>query len=165
MHSDGVHDRPAAAGVQDIVSALRTVALFEASKGILAALAAFGVLTLGPDGLRRVLEWLLEAVHLAALRGHPSPLLGAITAERVHLAVAVALLYTLVRFAEAWGLWRHRAWASWLGVIGSAVYVPFEVEALLTHPHAFTVALLAVNLLVVAVLARDLLKRHRVITY
>ena len=44
MHSDGVHDRPAAAGVQDIVSALRTVALFEASKGILAALAAFGVL-------------------------------------------------------------------------------------------------------------------------
>lgn len=147
-------DTPASGG-------LRAVALFEAGKGIVAALGAVALLVLGADGLRHALESLLHLLRMDAMHGHPSPMLAAITLERVHLAVLVALLYAGLRFIEAWGLWRHRAWASWLGVIGAAAYLPFELDALARHPHVFTAGLLAINLLVVWVLVRDLMKRRR----
>ena len=50
-----------------------------------------------------------------------------------------------MRLLEAWGLWRARAWASWLGCIGSAAYLPLEVDALYRHPGWPTAALLVVQ--------------------
>lgn len=140
--------------------ALRAVALFEAAKGVLAGVAAASLLTVGPDGLRHAIKFVLHAFWLDQMLGHPSPLLVEITDDRVHVALLVLALYACMRFIEAWGLWRHHAWASWLGVIGAAVYLPFELDALIRHPHALTMGLLAINLLIVAVLARDLARRR-----
>ncbi len=67
-----------------------------------------------------------------------------------------------MRLLEAWGLWRARAWASWLGCIGSAAYLPLEVDALYRHPGWPTAALLVVNLVIVWVLWRDIRRRKTI---
>jgi len=78
----------------------------------------------------------------------------------VHFAAAAVGAYGVLHVIEAWGLWRHRAWASWLGCISAAIYLPFDLYALARHPGWISVAVLAINVLVVWVLARDLRKRR-----
>ena len=73
----------------------------------------------------------------------------------------VAALYGIVHLVEGWGLWRAKAWASWLGCITAALYLPFDIYAFATHRHWLEGVVVVVNLLVVWVLARDLLVRRR----
>ena len=72
----------------------------------------------------------------------------------------MAVLYGAVRLAEAWGLWRAKAWASWLG-LSAALYLPFDLYAFALHRHWLEAAAVVINLVVVWVLARDLFKRRR----
>src|SRR5690606_33440910 len=76
------------------------------------------------------------------------------------IAIAVIALYGVMRLVEGWGLWRHRIWASWLGCIGAAAYLPFELYALWRHQDWLTWGVLLVNLLIVVVLARDIARRR-----
>ncbi len=137
--------------------ALRAVALFEGLKGVVSLLAAAG---LAFAGAARLQQW----AAMALSRFQPQPgsawLQRAISAESVRLVVLAILAYGLLRLLEAWGLWRARAWASWLGCVSAAIYLPFELQALVRHPGWIALAVLAVNLAVVAVLARDLLRRR-----
>ena len=57
-------------------------------------------------------------------------------------------------------LWRDKAWASWLGCLAAALYLPFDGYALLHHPGWPALIVFVINLLVVGVLARDLAKRR-----
>lgn len=140
---------------------LHVIAIFEAAKGLLALLAASGLELLGPAPLQRWLHGLAVHFQLDVHQGTLASLTEAISPDGVHMAAAVALLYAAMRFAEAWGLWYARAWASWLGCIGAAIYLPFDIYALVRHPGWISVTVLVVNLIVVAVLARDLHKRRR----
>ena len=79
----------------------------------------------------------------------------------MHLSAIALLAYGLLRALEAWGLWRAKAWASWLGCVSAALYLPLDLYAIVKHPGWASWLLLAVNVLVVWVLARDLLKRKR----
>ncbi len=139
---------------------LHAVALFEAAKGALALLVATGIEWLGPAPLQRALQALLSLLHLDPANGSAAKLAHALNPNAVHLAAAVAVLYGVVRLAEAWGLWRAKAWASWLG-LSAALYLPFDVYAYALHRHWLEALAVAINLLVVWVLARDLLKRCR----
>ena len=58
-------------------------------------------------------------------------------------------------------MWRAKAWASWLGCIAAALYLPFDIYAFILHRHWIEAAVVAINLLVVWVLARDLMVRRR----
>ncbi|MDR6991377.1 DUF2127 domain-containing protein [Luteimonas sp. 3794] len=138
---------------------LRAIALFEATKGVIAMLGAAALTAIGPDALQREVENGLARFGVTAQRGS-SALLDAITPQNLHIAVAVGLVYAGMRLLEAWGLWRHRAWASWLGCIGAAAYLPFEVYALWQHPDWVTWGVLLLNLMIVLVLARDLHRRR-----
>ncbi len=140
---------------------LHLIAVFEGVKGVLGLAAATGLVLVGPLPLRRGLEALIARFHLDPNHGVLPSLLQAINPEAVHLAVAVALAYAVMRLAEAWGLWRARAWASWLGCVGSAIYLPLDLYALYHHPGWHTIAVLVINLAVVAILGRDLFKRQR----
>lgn len=138
---------------------LHAIAIFEAGKGLLALLAASGLEILGPAPLKRWLHGLIDQFQLDPNHGAFTALSQALNPDAVHLAAGIGLVYALMRFVEAWGLWRVRAWASWLGCIGAAVYLPFDLYAIVEHPGALSLAVLVVNLLVVWVLARDLVKR------
>ena len=60
-----------------------------------------------------------------------------------------AAAYSIVRFVEAYGLWRERTWAEWFALISGALYVPFEVYELVRRPTLIHVAVLLINLAVV----------------
>ncbi|PBS13428.1 hypothetical protein CMZ82_04555 [Lysobacteraceae bacterium NML93-0792] len=139
---------------------LRAIALFEAAKGVIAILGAAALAAIGPDALQREIQSGLTHLGIAVERGS-SALLDAITPQTVHIAIAVGLVYAGMRLLEAWGLWRHRAWASWLGCIGAAAYLPFEIYALWHHPDWLTWGVFVLNVVIVLVLARDLQRRRR----
>ena len=115
---------------------------------------------LGPQPLRHFISALIARFNLNPVHGTLPSLLDAINPGAVHLAVAVVSLYAVWRLIEAWGLWRAKAWASWLGCVGTAAYLPLDVYALYRHHGWHTWAVLVLNLIVVAVLARDLVKRR-----
>ncbi len=140
---------------------LRAVAAFEAAKGVAALLSAGGLGWLGAPALQRTVETLalrlgmpLDGARLAWLERMLDP-------HTLHLAMAILALYASLRFVEAWGLWRMRAWASWLGCIGAAIYLPFEIRELIRSPGWLPATVFAVNLAIVWILARDLLRRRR----
>lgn len=140
---------------------LHAIALVEGGKGALAVLAASGLELLGPAPLQHALDRLIAHFHLDPDHGVMARLAAAISPHAVHLAVAAVLAYGVLHLIEAWGLWRDKAWASWLGCLTAAAYLPFDVHAAFHHPGWLSLAVVAINLLVVWVLARDLFKRRR----
>ncbi|WP_449446280.1 DUF2127 domain-containing protein [Thermomonas brevis] len=140
---------------------LHLIAVVEAVKGALALLAASGLELLGPAPLQRWIHELIVRFQLDPNHGAIAWLVGAINPGGVHLAALVAALYGAMHLLEGWGLWRAKAWASWLGCITVALYLPFDVYALAKHPGWLSLVVVAVNLAVLWVLARDLVIRRR----
>ncbi|KRG85084.1 MULTISPECIES: DUF2127 domain-containing protein [Stenotrophomonas] len=139
---------------------LAAIALLEAVKAALAFLAAAGLEFSGPAPLRTFVNTLIRHVGGDPEHGSSSTLLDMITPDTVHVGALALVAYGLLRSLEAWGLWRARAWASWLGCISAALYLPLDVYAIIRHPGWTSWLLLAVNLVVVWVLARDIGKRR-----
>ncbi len=140
---------------------LHAIAIIEAVKGGLALLAASGLELLGPAPLQRATHALIAKFQLDPDHGAMAWLAQAINPGSVHLAALVAALYGLLHLVEGWGLWRAKAWASWLGCLTAAAYLPFDVYAFATHRHWLEGLVVVVNLVVVWVLARDLRVRRR----
>ena len=140
---------------------LHVIAVVEAVKGALGVIAASGLAVVGPVPLQRWLHALIARFQLDPHHGALAWLVHAITPHSVHLAAAAVLAYGVIHLVEAWGLWRAKSWASWLGCLTAAAYLPFDIYALVGHPGWISLAVVVVNLIVVWVLARDLLKRRR----
>ena len=134
---------------------LRLVALFEAGKGLLVLLVGLELLSLVHQGAQNVGEEIVERFHLNFARRHPRILLYAATHlndSNVRLLALAALAYSTVRFVEAYGLWRVRAWAEWFAIVSGGVYLPFELYELIRHPTLVKIAVLLVNVAIVAYL-------------
>lgn len=140
---------------------LHLIALLEAGKGLLAVLAATGLELMGPAPLRAGVDKLIVRFSLDPDHGALPSLLTMINPGAVHLAAAGMLAYGVLHLIEAWGLWRAKAWASLLGCVSAAIYLPFDVYAIVRHPGWASWAVLAINLAVVGILARDLVRRRR----
>src|SRR5690349_18820979 len=134
---------------------LRFVALFEASKGLLVLLVGLELLSLIHQGAQNLGEAIVERFHLNFARHHPRILLYATTHlndSNVRLLALAALAYSTVRFIEAYGLWRLRAWAEWFAILSGGVYLPFEVYELVRHPTVVKAGVFIVNAALVAYL-------------
>ena len=140
---------------------LHFLALFEGMKGLLALVAAVSLEVMGPQPLRDFVQGLITKFNLNPDSGPLPTLVHAINPTAVHLVAIVLLVYAFWRLLEAWGLWRAKAWASWLGCIAAALYLPFDLYAFALHRHWLEAVVVLVNLIVVWVLARDLLVRRR----
>jgi len=113
--------------------ALRAVAVFEALKGTLALLAAGGLFYFIPRDLRHVVVELVGRLHLNAGKSYPNVfkrVLEDTSNAQLWLIAALVVVYAIVRFAEAYGLWLGRKWAEWLAAVSGAIYVPFELYEL-----------------------------------
>jgi uncharacterized membrane protein (DUF2068 family) len=139
---------------------LHAIALVEGVKGLLAVLAASGLELLGPTPLQRWVHALITRFQLDPKDGALALFARQINPDAVHVAAAVVMAYGFLHLLEAWGLWRAKAWASWLGCVAASLYLPLDLYALWRHPGWPALAVLAVNLAVVWVLARDILRRR-----
>jgi uncharacterized membrane protein (DUF2068 family) len=138
---------------------LRLVALFEAAKGIVVLAAGSGLPFLVHRDLQDLADRIVLHFHLNPASRESRVLYRALTEatpSRLRWLAAAALVYSIFRLAEAWGLWRARRWAEWLGVVTGLIYVPFEIMSFLRHPRAVPLVALAVNVLIVLVLVRQI---------
>ncbi|MEO8449582.1 MAG: DUF2127 domain-containing protein [Gemmatimonadota bacterium] len=142
---------------------MRTVALFEAAKGLIVLLAGSGLLLFMNRDLQAMAERLVGHFHLDPASHYPRIFLrlahSASVPSRIRLIAIGAALYAIFRFVEAFGLWKERRWAEWLAVVTGSFYIPFEVYALIRRPAIEPLGFLVVNLLIVAYLGWQLKTR------
>ena len=144
--------------------AIKAVAAFEAFKGALVLTASSGLL-LAHQGLYSFAAKLVGHTHLNPASKYPHIFLDAATHLQDMSLVALALgagCYSVLRFVEAYGLYRRAVWAELLAALSGAIYVPFEVANLWRGFTLLSFSALAVNLLVVTVMVVSLLRRRRV---
>lgn len=140
---------------------LHLIALVEGIKGVLALLAASGLEIIGPAPLQRWIHALIVRFQLDPEHGAMAWLAQAINPGVVHFAAVAVFMYGVLHLIEGWGLWRAKAWASWLGCIAASLYLPFDIYAFATHRHWLEAVVVLINIIVVWVLAHDLLVRRR----
>ena len=148
------------------LKALRAVASLELAKGLIVMLAGFGVLSLRHHDVWGVADSLLYLLHINPDRHFARLFLDwadKVTDTRLLIIAVMAMAYSLLRFVEAYGLWRERAWAEWLALVSGALYVPFEVWDLVRKPTWIRAGVLVINLLVVAYMAYLRMREHRLL--
>lgn len=136
-----------------VATGLRAVAAFEAFKGTLALLAAGGLFYFIPHDLRHVAVELVGRLHLNPGKSHPnvfSRALADTSNAQLWLIALLVVVYALLRFIEAYGLWRSKRWAEWVAAVSGAIYIPFELYELSVGVSAIKLAALAINVAVVA---------------
>jgi uncharacterized membrane protein (DUF2068 family) len=145
--------------------ALHAIALFEAVKGLAALAAGIGLLGLLHHDIHHLAVALLWRFHLDPALPYPAILLhyaDLLSAIDLRTLAPVALAYIGVRFLEAWGLWRGKTWAEWLGALSGALYIPLEVAHLMHRTNLINAAVLLANVVIVGFLALQLWRRmHR----
>lgn len=140
------------------------IATLEAAKGALVLIAGCGLLSLVHHDAQRLAGELVAHLHLNPASHYPQIFISAATSvsdSRLMLLAGGAALYSLVRFVEAWGLWRRRRWAEWFAAVSGAIYLPFEAYELLERMDWTSAVALVVNLLVVALMYRALRQSQR----
>ncbi len=145
--------------------ALRSIAVFEAIKGVLALAAACGLLSLRHTDLHAVTDVFLlrhginperHYIHLF-IEG-----LAKATNHGVGQIVALVFLYSLIRLVEGYGLWLGKHWAEWFAVISAGIYLPLEFEHLFHRPTSLSIAVIMFNILIIIYLAKMLIEQRAV---
>ena len=137
---------------------LRTVALVEALKGVLALLVALAFIHMIHKDVDfgDVAERILHHLHIGLHHRLAQQFLnaaGKLSDAHIATVLGIAIAYAVLRFAEGYGLWKQRAWAEWLAIVSGCLYVPFEVRHVFRHPNELNWIILIINILVVLYIA------------
>jgi len=137
------------------VAGVRAVAVFEAAKGLLVLIAGLGLLSLVHRDAQHAAETIVRHLHLNPARHYPRVFIqaaGRVSSTRLWVLAGGAFAYSVLRFVEAYGLWRLRPWAEWFAIISGGLYLPVEVYELVKHPTSVKAFILLGNLAIVAYL-------------
>jgi len=135
---------------------LRAVASLEFIKGVLSLAGIFGLFSIMHRDPWDVADDLLEFLHINPDRHFAQMFLDfadRITEKNLWTAALLLSAYCTLRFVEAYGLWRARAWAEWFALISGAAYIPFEVTEMIRRPTPIHAIILIVNIVIVAYMA------------
>jgi uncharacterized membrane protein (DUF2068 family) len=147
------------------VAALRAVASLELAKGAVVLLLGFGAVSLVHKDAWDVAEGLLHFLHVNPDHHRSAQvflnLADNVTDAKLWAMAAGAMAYSIIRFVEAYGLWRARTWAEWFALISGAIYVPFEAYEAVRRATPVHVGVLLVNLGIVFYMLYLRLSAHR----
>jgi len=141
---------------------LRIVALFEGAKGILVLLVGFGLLALIHKDVHEIASQVIQQFHINPAHHYPRVFLDLtekITDKKLWALSVAAMCYSIIRIAEAVGLWMHRSWAEYFGLLTGVLYIPVEIYELLKGANWAKAGVLAVNAGIVWYLIVEL-RRH-----
>ena len=135
---------------------LRSLALLEASKGLLAILGAIVIFSFAHKDLTEVAFHVLSALHVnPGSRLAEAVLHGAdrATRQQIFFVGFGVLVYAAIRLIEAVGLWRERDWAQWFALLSACLYLPWEIYEIMHHFRPIKAAILIINVIVILYLA------------
>jgi len=144
--------------------AVRIIAFVEAAKGVLVLLAATGILAFIHADWNELAARLVRLSHLDPASKYPHIFLDAVShlqEPRLLWLAAGAATYSLLRLIEAYGLYRERAWAEWLALFASGLFIPAEIHEVIRRPSLLAISVLVVNIAIVVVMAHALWQRRR----
>ena len=144
--------------------ALRAVAFAEFIKGFFVLLMGLCALLLVRQDVWLIAESLLALLHINPDRHLAMVFLDYadnVTDARLWAAARIAFAYASLRFAEAYGLWKARAWAEWVACVSGALLLPFEIRELMRRVTLLRSALFVGNLAIVLYMLYVLRSRYR----
>ncbi len=143
---------------------LKAVATLEAFKGMLSVLVGFGLHALAGENLQHVAELIVRYTHLNPASHYPSIFIHAASTfsnNKINLLVIGTIVYSLIRFVEAYGLWNELVWTEWFALLSGAIYLPFEIYEVLFHTNILGICVLLINILVVWYMTLILLSQRK----
>ena len=143
--------------------AREAIALFEGAKGLAALASGAGLLSLLHNDIRHLALELIGHFGLDPHQHFPELLLhyvDLVNGTPVRTLMLLILAYVAIRMAEAYGLWRDRAWGEWLGALSGSLYIPFELHHLWFRPGWINLAVVLINIGTVVFLVWQLWQRR-----
>jgi len=134
-------------------SLLRAVAALEFVKGIFVLLIGICAILLVRKDAWVMAESLLALLHINTDRHIAQVFLDFadnLTDTRLWAAAKLAFIYSALRFAEGYGLWKERTWAEWIAFLSGTLLFPLEIRELLRGITVVRSVLFAVNIGVVS---------------
>ena len=128
---------------------LRAVASFEFIKGIFVLLIGLCAVLLVRKDAWVIAESLLAVFHISTDRHFAQVFLDfadTLTDTRLWAAAKIAFVYSALRFAEGYGLWKGRTWAEWIAFGSGTLLLPLEIRELLRGITLIRFAVFAINL-------------------
>ena len=141
---------------------IRLIAAERIVRGVLLLIGGAYLLTHSGSDFGRLAYRFMRALELDPRRPflhHLIQKLHRLHAGTVVISGIAAVGYGVLETVEGVGLWLERFWAEWLTVIATSLLIPLEVFELVRHPSVLKAAGIAVNLVIVAYLARRLRRR------
>jgi uncharacterized membrane protein (DUF2068 family) len=143
---------------------LRAVAGFELFKGIFVLLMGFCALALVHKDVWLYAESLLALFHINTDR-HSAQLFltfaDSVTDARLWAAARIAFAYAVLRFTEAYGLWKGRTWAEWVALVSGTLLLPLEVRELFRGVTTIRCLLLVGNVAIVLYMLYVIMSNRR----
>ncbi|HWO36879.1 MAG TPA: DUF2127 domain-containing protein [Candidatus Acidoferrum sp.] len=134
-------------------SLLRVVATLEFVKGVFVLLIGLCAILLVRKDAWVMAESLLALFHINTDRHVAQMFLDFadnLTDTRLWAAAKLAFVYSALRFAEGYGLWKERTWAEWIAFLSGTLLFPLEIRELLRGITVVRSLLFAVNIGVVS---------------
>lgn len=138
------------------LQALRAIASFEVTKGLIVLLAALVVVFMVGRDPWDFADGMLRLLHISPDHHFAQLFLDwadTLTDAKLWTVAAVGSMYAILRFVEAYGLWYARTWAEWIALISGSLYVPFEIYKLIHRQSLFHISVLVINLAIVLYMA------------
>jgi uncharacterized membrane protein (DUF2068 family) len=143
---------------------LRAVASFEFCKGLFVVLMGICALVLVHKDVWLIAESLLALLHINTDRRSAQMFLDfadSITDARLWAAARIAFAYAVLRFTEAYGLWKERTWAEWVAFVSGFLLLPLEIRELLRGVTFLRFAVLIGNLAIILYMLYVILANRR----
>jgi uncharacterized membrane protein (DUF2068 family) len=143
---------------------LRAVASFEIAKGLIVLLAGCSVLFLVHKDAGDLADTFLRLLHISPDHHFAQAFLtwaDSLTDAKLWAVAGVATVYAIVRFIEAYGLWKARAWAEWFALVSGAMYLPYEIYKLIERVSPLHVTIIILNLAVVLFMGYLRISAHK----
>jgi uncharacterized membrane protein (DUF2068 family) len=136
---------------------LQTLAVYEAAKGLLVLLVGAGVMSWIHSHSQVEGADIVRFFHLNPARHIPDVFLKTLanlSSTTLWLLSFSAILYSVIRFLEAYGLWRNKIWAIWFSVASNVLFIPMELLELIERFSLSRFALFIANIILVLYLVR-----------
>jgi uncharacterized membrane protein (DUF2068 family) len=134
---------------------LRLIALFKLVKAALLIAVGVGALKLLHKDVAGAVEHWVELLRLDPNNHYIDTALekaSNLTPDKIRELGLGSMVYAGLFLTEGIGLWLEKRWAEWLTVVITSSLIPIEIYEIYRHPTAIKIAVLLINIAIVAYL-------------